>query len=589
MEVQLYIYDLSQGMAREFSQQFIGEHIEAIYHTSCVLGGTEYFFGSGIQTCRAGSTHHGRPMEVVSLGITQLPPETISEYLESLREIYSPESYDLFAHNCNNFTNDFAMFLVGKGIPDHITNLPERVLNTPFGQILKPQLDASMRSITQAPVQPQIVPASIPTTNGTSAARPQTRPSVLTKPTPSAKRPRFKAPSFGSVINVTTREDLRRFMTSRTIPVIIFFASSNSVSCRTPWPMFNELAKQYPQARFVCIDIEQAPQIANEYNVTTTPTFLIAVKYELRDKWTGADPEHLRAKVKQLMERLSPPHPHASIEVPTLQFGSLTPVTYVKVPPLDKLMAKLPPSASDKELAALRKFVGARTEDPRNATLPPDLPAIAKAFQTDILTLPVDVRFAAVDLLRCAMVDPRVGGFFAEEERTPGTISSWIKHVSELDNCPHNLRLVTLHLACNFFASTLAKKEIMGAGNVLAPVFLQLVISSLLDTTHPTTRVAAASLAYNLASANYVIRDEVEREGLEESQQVELAASLLEALSGEQSSEATKLSLLSLGYLLHFAPQDGELSDVANVLDAKSIVARCNGHKALAKEVASLL
>lgn len=26
----------------------------------------------------------------------------ILEYLESLKKIYTPEAYDLFAHNCNN-------------------------------------------------------------------------------------------------------------------------------------------------------------------------------------------------------------------------------------------------------------------------------------------------------------------------------------------------------------------------------------------------------------------------------------------------------------------------------------------------------
>jgi hypothetical protein len=51
------------------------------------------------------------------------------------------------------------MFLVGKGIPDHITSLPKRVLDTPFGQMLRPQLDASMRSVTQAPVPPHNIPS----------------------------------------------------------------------------------------------------------------------------------------------------------------------------------------------------------------------------------------------------------------------------------------------------------------------------------------------------------------------------------------------------------------------------------------------
>lgn len=46
------------------------------------------------------------------------------------------------------------MFLIGAGIPDRITSLPQTVLNTPFGQMLKPQLDKAIRGITQAPSPP---------------------------------------------------------------------------------------------------------------------------------------------------------------------------------------------------------------------------------------------------------------------------------------------------------------------------------------------------------------------------------------------------------------------------------------------------
>ena len=73
------------------SRQFLGTQIDAVYHTSIVLDGIEYYFGQGVQTCRAGATHHGRPMEVIKLGSTQLPIEVVLEYLESLKEVYTAE------------------------------------------------------------------------------------------------------------------------------------------------------------------------------------------------------------------------------------------------------------------------------------------------------------------------------------------------------------------------------------------------------------------------------------------------------------------------------------------------------------------
>lgn len=50
-EVQLAIYDLSQGMARQLSAQFLGpsHQIDAIPHTGVICYGLEYFFGGGIQ------------------------------------------------------------------------------------------------------------------------------------------------------------------------------------------------------------------------------------------------------------------------------------------------------------------------------------------------------------------------------------------------------------------------------------------------------------------------------------------------------------------------------------------------------------
>ena len=81
-------------------------HIEAVYHTAIVFGGVEYLFGQGVQVCQPGSSHHGtvrppdrgpeltragQPMEIVALGETHLSPEVISEYLESLKEVYTAE------------------------------------------------------------------------------------------------------------------------------------------------------------------------------------------------------------------------------------------------------------------------------------------------------------------------------------------------------------------------------------------------------------------------------------------------------------------------------------------------------------------
>ncbi|TKA41255.1 hypothetical protein B0A54_06157, partial [Friedmanniomyces endolithicus] len=94
MEIQLYVYDLTNGMARSMSRAYLGIQIDAVYHTALVFDDIEYFFGAGVQTCRPGATHHGRPMEIIPMGTTQLPLDVILDYLESLKDVYTPESYD---------------------------------------------------------------------------------------------------------------------------------------------------------------------------------------------------------------------------------------------------------------------------------------------------------------------------------------------------------------------------------------------------------------------------------------------------------------------------------------------------------------
>jgi hypothetical protein len=40
------------------------------------------------------------------------------------------ETYNIFKHNCNNFSNEISLFLVGKGIPKYILDLTETLLQS---------------------------------------------------------------------------------------------------------------------------------------------------------------------------------------------------------------------------------------------------------------------------------------------------------------------------------------------------------------------------------------------------------------------------------------------------------------------------
>ncbi|KAH7424836.1 hypothetical protein KP509_11G027300 [Ceratopteris richardii] len=109
-------------------------------HTGIVAYGNEYYFGGGIQSCPEGQTPYGKPLKAVELGGTQIPKEVFEDYLQEIRPRYTEQTYSLLKHNCNNFCEEVAQFLLGVGIPDHILKLPEVVMNSPMGALIMPMI-----------------------------------------------------------------------------------------------------------------------------------------------------------------------------------------------------------------------------------------------------------------------------------------------------------------------------------------------------------------------------------------------------------------------------------------------------------------
>ena len=194
------------------------------------------------------------------------------------------------------------MFLVGKGIPDHITSLPQTVLNTPFGQMLRPQIDAAMRPITQAPtphpVQPQ--PPSAPAQTAAT-------------PAPSSALEM----NTGRVNNITTLKDVDRLLgLAKDRCAIIFYTSATCAPCKLVYLPYDDLAaKAGTKCVFIKIDFTRADRsISTRYpEVHATPTFITYLRGKKRDEWSGADPRQLRSNVDMLMNAAFPPHPHSEV------------------------------------------------------------------------------------------------------------------------------------------------------------------------------------------------------------------------------------------------------------------------------------
>ncbi|KAI3678720.1 hypothetical protein L6452_38023 [Arctium lappa] len=162
-KVSLHAYDLSGGLARQLSMSFLGKAIEAIWHTGVVVYGTEYYFGAGIQQILAGTAPYGAPLRVIDLGVTHVPKDVFEMYLQEISPRYTAETYSLLRHNCNNFSNEIAQFLVGASIPEYIVNLPNEVMNSPMGALIMPMiqnLETTLRA-GAVPQPPQFRPSPV--------------------------------------------------------------------------------------------------------------------------------------------------------------------------------------------------------------------------------------------------------------------------------------------------------------------------------------------------------------------------------------------------------------------------------------------
>lgn len=429
--------------------------------------------------------------------------------------------------------------------------MPQAVLDSPMGRMLLPTLTQGINSGRQ---------------NGSILGLEQSA---------QAPRPSQPVPQH-EVKNVSSQAEFSQLLEkARDSCAVVFFTSATCPPCKLLYPIYDELAAELGEkAAFLKVDISQpqAHAIGSQFGIRATPTFITFLKGEKENEWSGADPAALRANVRLLVEMAVSHHPHEKLRLPSFSNPNAQPVLYSKVPPMAKLVAKMGDAVAKKpEVQALQHYLDVRTKDGPQGAVIPDMSHLSSLIQDSVKSLSPETLFAMVDLFRCAMVDPRVSGYFAEESNHQ-TVLSVLKAVNGQSDCPYALRLVTLQMACNFFSTPLFPEEILKKDDLRAPI-IQLIASSFLDESHPNVRVAASSLLFNLALANQRARNQRTKSTLPEDDEVELAASVVEAISQEEkSAEALQGMLSALGHLVYCAPVDGELSDMLRILDAEGTI-----------------
>ncbi|KAJ7069916.1 DUF862-domain-containing protein [Mycena amicta] len=608
MNVKLYIYDLSNGVAASLSQQLTGRQIDGIWHTSIVVFGKEVFYGQGITTTLPGRSHHGQPLQVVDLGETALDQETWEEYLDEMRTHYTADKYHLLDFNCNSFTNDCAGFLTGGSIPAFVRDLPTDFLSTPFGAALRPTIDAMYRRPT--PGVPAIAP---PTPNRPIASSLlQSVASQVQQPSASTSAPLAATESLtGSMHTSTNSASFRALLQSHRAVVALFTDPAGCAPCRMIAPFYEQLASEKGirsstgrGATFTKIDtrVGGGNALCAEWGIRAYPTFMFFLDGKKISELKGADAGELRTQVDLLLFEAYPPHPHSTLSLPAIKALSLSPILFTQVPALDAALAKFfsfidtapqtPHSTHAKDILRsqvvpyLKNRFASESKSTKVSATAPMLTAWAAVTMTLIGVLPKESLFPLVDMWRLAVLDPATSAWLAASPGAGpvGAIAKMAQETLSQDNkAARNFVLTTLRLLTNAFGNGALSRDLLaGSGGAVMGTLVPALLHS-----DSAVRTAAASLAFNVASPVQRVRiatgaglgglpptapvDAADAaSATDEEWQVELASALTEALKNETGEEVVHRLVGALACLLRFTSKDGQVWSLVEVLDVRA-------------------
>jgi thiol-disulfide isomerase/thioredoxin len=383
--VQLLVYDLSQGMARMMSMPLTGRQINGIWHTSIVVYGKEYCFGQGIQVFNPQQTPYGVPVERISMGTTQIPKLVFLEYIETLKTIWTADKYHLLDNNCNSFTDEVCQFLVGSGIPKHITGLPTEFLNTPFGQQIRPMIENMFGTSRHSPAVSMNNISDIPK----------------------------------QVISCTNLSRLLEIIRSNRC-VAIDFTSKMCGPCRIISPEFEKILEvvnaKSEKVVGIAVEIDVARDIANHYEINSTPTFMFFLDGKKFSEFRGANVAELKSSIEFLIYTANPPHPNSRLNLQNLvRLSKSSCVHFTLSSDLDKIFAKLEESVAKQglqaDLVGLKKWV-LEHDLKKTESLPRQWMDVKRLLGS--LT-PVSL-FPLLDILRLIVQNPIAARYFVYED-----------------------------------------------------------------------------------------------------------------------------------------------------------------------------
>ncbi|MBW0478918.1 hypothetical protein O181_018633 [Austropuccinia psidii MF-1] len=606
--VKLFVYDLSNGLAKSMSLAWTGQQFDGIWHTSVVYADqVEVFFGQGIMTCQPGQSHHGKPLRIIDLGETMIDPVTFMEYIDELRNTWTAQAYHLLERNCNHFSNELIEFLNGRSIPEDILNLPKRFLSTPLGASMRPMIDQMFRGPNHPPI------SSPPTSDPV-----QTPAHLLANVASSA----FNSTTDQPLHSSTTISDLETQLKQHVCVVVNFTNERGCPPCRAIAPVYEQLAQKFHQThlvnsnqgrkskmtkdlKFVKVDTTLSIELSQRYQIRATPTFKFFIKSKEIGEMKGANPSELETQINLMLFTAYPPHPHLKAKLPKLKALPLDPIQYTQPFSFEKALNKLlssisPAEDSPRDIAdqTFRSIVIPFLEKKTDLNAPDRFIQWTRITNQLLQTLTPTNSFPVLDFLRLAALRQEYIDQFLLCSIDTNPIYEAIRvanvYESKESQLPKPFSLTLLKLLSNALGSHSVADRMIEAELDQHSIILRFLLGRLLDGDLDV-KVLASGVCYGLVSrwvdsrVDWMDNTSTSETGTKEEWEMELMSGLVEGLSREAKAHDPTAEMVhrltaTIERLLFLSPFSSSLKSLLESLEFVDILISLTDRADLVKE-----
>ncbi|KAL1593195.1 thioredoxin trx1 [Paraconiothyrium brasiliense] len=107
------------------------------------------------------------------------------------------------------------------------------------------------------------------------------------------------------VHNLTSKADWEQVLETKDTLLVLDCFATWCGPCKMIAPQVVKLSDTYPQARFLKIDVDEVPDVAQELGIRAMPTFLLFANKEKVGEVVGANLKALEAAIKSGLEKTS--------------------------------------------------------------------------------------------------------------------------------------------------------------------------------------------------------------------------------------------------------------------------------------------